>query len=104
MDGSERITIKRKKATYLTPAAYWVKKDVDYGEFVMTLLQKENFFILLGYRDELFLSLEQKIINNKKVHVEDPQTKTLASKGEQISKQGVINWRRTRRLDRKDHL
>ena len=88
MDGSERITIKRQKATNLTPTAYWVKEDADYGEFVMTLLQKEKFFIQLGYRDELLLSLEQKIINNEKVHVEAPQTKTLACKGEQISKAG----------------
>lgn len=42
IDGSERITIKRKKATNLTPTAYWVKEDADYGEFVMTLLQKEK--------------------------------------------------------------
>ena len=36
MDRSERITIKRKKATNLTQTAYWVKEDADYGEFVMT--------------------------------------------------------------------
>ena len=65
---------------------------------------KSKFFIKLGYRDELFLSLEQKIIDNEKVHVEAPQTKTLASKGEQISKQDVINRHRTRGLDRKDHV
>ena len=32
-DGTERISIQRKKSTNLTPTAYWTKEKADYGNF-----------------------------------------------------------------------
>ena len=36
-DGTEQISIQRKKSTNLTPTAYWTKEKADYGNFNVIL-------------------------------------------------------------------
>ena len=59
--------------------------------------------MIVGYRDDMFFMLEDCLLKGTKCNLTPSTAPTLASTGEQLSRQDVIARQTTRGLTPKDH-